>query len=72
MCVCQAERAQSAGQQWFDMPAPRLTAELKTDLKLLKLRGALDPSRHYKANDSQALPRYFQVCTLEEAFCGSV
>ena len=43
------------------MPAPQLTPQLKNDLKLLQMRGALDPARHYKANDSKKLPRYFQV-----------
>lgn len=43
------------------MPAPQLTPELKNDLRLLQMRNALDPSRHYKANDSKKPPRFFQV-----------
>jgi hypothetical protein len=43
------------------MPAPQLTPELKNDLRLLRMRGALDPARHYKKTHSQATPRYFQV-----------
>ena len=43
------------------MPAPQLTQELKNDLKLLRMRNALDPARHYKTADSKNLPRYFQV-----------
>ena len=27
------------------------------------MRSSLDPSRHYKANDSKEAPRYFQVGT---------
>ena len=54
----------STGSNWFDMKAPHLTSQLKNDLKVLKLRSALDPSRHYKANDSKKLPRYFQVGTV--------
>lgn len=57
----QAESSKSAGSGWFDMPAPQLTAELKNDLRLLKMRGALDPARHYKKTHSNSLPRYFQV-----------
>ena len=44
------------------MPAPQITPELKNDLKIIKLRSSLDPSRHYKANDSKEAPRYFQAC----------
>ena len=43
------------------MPAPQLTPELKNDLRLLRMRSALDPARHYKKTHSQATPRYFQV-----------
>lgn len=38
-----------------------MTPQLKNDLRLLQMRNALDPSHHYKANDSKKLPRYFQV-----------
>ncbi|KAK6254282.1 Fcf2 pre-rRNA processing [Theobroma cacao] len=52
----------TAGTAWFDMPAPTLTPELKKDLQLLKLRGAIDPKRHYKKDSkSKALPKYFQA-----------
>ncbi|KAL9253376.1 rRNA-processing protein fcf2-like protein [Drosera capensis] len=53
----------TAGKNWFDMPAPILTPELKLDLKLLKLRGVIDPKRHYVKGDakSKTLPKYFQA-----------
>ncbi|XP_022760790.1 rRNA-processing protein fcf2 [Durio zibethinus] len=58
----------TAGAAWFDMPAPTLTPELKKDLQLLKLRGAIDPKRHYKKESkSKALPKYFQVGTVVES-----
>ena len=38
-----------------------MTPELTNDLKLLKMRNALDPSQHYKGSDWKKLPRYFQV-----------
>ncbi|XVF62356.1 hypothetical protein PTKIN_Ptkin09bG0001000 [Pterospermum kingtungense] len=58
----------TAGSAWFDMPAPTLTPELKKDLQLLKLRGAIDPKRHYKKDSkSKALPKYFQVGTVVES-----
>ncbi|XP_016460845.1 rRNA-processing protein fcf2 [Nicotiana tabacum] len=58
----------TAGKNWFDMPAQTITPELKRDLQLLKLRGAMDPKRHYKKSDlkSKALPKYFQVGTVIE------
>ncbi|KAK9003160.1 hypothetical protein V6N11_060727 [Hibiscus sabdariffa] len=58
----------TAGSAWFDMPAPTLTPELKKDLQLLKLRGAIDPKRHYKKDSkSKALPKYFQARTVIES-----
>ncbi|KAL3518972.1 hypothetical protein ACH5RR_021561 [Cinchona calisaya] len=59
----------TAGKHWFDMPAPTLTPDLKKDLRLLKLRSALDPKRHYKKGDSRSktLPKYFQVGTVIES-----
>ena len=63
LCM-QARRALSSGCQWFDMKAPHITPQLKNDLRLLQMRNALDPSRHYKANDSNKPPRYFQVGTV--------
>lgn len=57
----QAAREKSAGRGWYEMQAPEVTSELKNDLKLLRMRNALDPSRHYKASDWRKLPRYFQV-----------
>ncbi|CAK9160879.1 unnamed protein product [Ilex paraguariensis] len=59
----------TAGKNWFDMPAPTITPELKKDLQLLKLRSAIDPKRHYKKGDSKsrALPKYFQLGTVIES-----
>ena len=65
MCVCMQEaREKSTGSGWYEMQAPEMTAELKNDLKLLRMRGALDPSQHYKASDWKKLPRYFEVSEL--------
>ncbi|KAL2470210.1 Fcf2 pre-rRNA processing protein [Abeliophyllum distichum] len=59
----------TAGKNWFDMPAPVITPELKKDLQLLKLRSAIDPTRHYKKGNSKSktLPKYFQVGTVIES-----
>ncbi|KAI5664938.1 hypothetical protein M9H77_24261 [Catharanthus roseus] len=58
----------TAGKNWFDMPAPTITPELKKDLQILKLRSVIDPKRHYKKGDSKSktLPKYFQVGTVIE------
>lgn len=63
------QKKDTAGSQWFDMPAPVLTPELKKDLQLLKLRSVIDPKRHYKKSDakSKTLPKYFQVGTIVES-----
>ncbi|CAK8568290.1 unnamed protein product [Lathyrus sativus] len=51
---------------WFGMPAQTMTPELQRNLKLQKLRGAIDPKRHYKKCDSNSktLPKYFQIGTV--------
>jgi hypothetical protein len=54
-------REKSAGKGWYEMEAPQMTPELQNDLKLLRMRNALDPSQHYKGSDWKKLPRYFQV-----------
>ncbi|XP_056132146.1 deoxynucleotidyltransferase terminal-interacting protein 2 [Lampris incognitus] len=59
-----AEREKTTGDGWFNMKAPELTQELKGDLKLLKMRGSLDPKRFYKKNDRDGFPKYFQVGTV--------
>ncbi|XP_075487491.1 rRNA-processing protein fcf2-like [Primulina tabacum] len=59
----------TAGSNWFDMPAQTITPELKKDLQLLKLRSVIDPKRHYKKGDSKSktLPKYFQASTVIES-----
>lgn len=56
----------TAGAKWFDMPAVSLTPEMKREIQLLKMRNVLDPKRHYKANDSKEIPKYFQIGTVVE------
>ncbi|RID43582.1 hypothetical protein BRARA_I00433 [Brassica rapa] len=58
----------TTGSNWFDMPAPTMTPELKRDLQLLKLRNVMDPKKHYKrvASSSKLAEKYFQVGTVIE------
>jgi hypothetical protein len=51
---------------WFDLPAQQITDEVKRDLRLLRLRGAMDPQRFYKSLDDTKFPKYFQLGTVVE------
>ncbi|NWU38282.1 TDIF2 protein, partial [Hylia prasina] len=62
-----AEREKTTGDGWFGMKAPEITSELKNDLKVLKMRGSLDPKHFYKKNDRDGLPKYFQVGTVVDS-----
>merc|ERR1711994_379184 len=54
-------REKTKGSDWFDMKAPEMTEEVKRDLEVLQMRGAIDPKRFYKKNDRNVLPKYFQI-----------
>ncbi|KAJ3694799.1 hypothetical protein LUZ60_000176 [Juncus effusus] len=56
----------TTGKNWFDMPAPTVTPELKTELEILKLRSVIDPKRHLKKGSDKSNPKYFQVGTVIE------
>ena len=56
-----AERDKTKGKDWFDMKAPEVTPELQNELDVLKMRGAVDPTRFYKRADMAAPPKFFQV-----------
>ena len=59
---------QTAGRQWFDLPAQQLTDGTRRDLKLLQLRGTFDPKRFYKSSDhKKGLPKFFQIGTVVES-----
>ncbi|EEB09618.1 rRNA processing protein Fcf2 [Schizosaccharomyces japonicus yFS275] len=51
----------TAGSDWFEMPAGELTESVKRDIQLLKMRNVLDPKRHYRRDTSTSLPKYFQM-----------
>lgn len=58
----------SKGQprKWYSIPTKEITPEVKMDLKILKLRNALDPKRFYKSNDDSKLPERFEFGTVVE------
>lgn len=41
-------------------------SQVKTDLRLLALRGAFDPKRFYRNPDATKFPKYFQMGTVVE------
>ncbi|KAI4215915.1 MAG: hypothetical protein LQ351_001903 [Letrouitia transgressa] len=59
------EAQTDAGPQWFYMPTT--DPSLKRDIQLLKLRGVIDPKRHYKQEPKKSsLPRFAQQGTVIE------
>ncbi len=59
-----AKKAQdTAGPAWYNLPKPEMTPELEKDLKLIRMRSALDPKRHYK-NGPLLTSQYFHVGTV--------
>eukprot|EP00003_Mantamonas_plastica_P022798 TRINITY_DN394_c0_g2_i1.p1 TRINITY_DN394_c0_g2~~TRINITY_DN394_c0_g2_i1.p1 ORF type:complete len:379 (-),score=120.72 TRINITY_DN394_c0_g2_i1:114-1250(-) len=58
---------ETSGKGWFDMPATQLTPEIMQELKVLRMRGYLDPKRHYKSQDSKKIPKFFQIGTWVES-----
>ncbi|KAM3165369.1 rRNA-processing protein FCF2 [Lachancea thermotolerans] len=60
-----ATKKPSTTEQWFTLPKPELTRELKRDLLVLKHRAALDPKRHYK-KEKWTVPERFSVGTIVE------
>ncbi|KAI4503116.1 hypothetical protein M0802_002160 [Mischocyttarus mexicanus] len=55
------ERNKTKGKEWFNLPAPEVTDEIKHDLEVIQMRSALDPKHFYKKNDLKVLPKYFQI-----------
>lgn len=48
-------------RKWYELPAPELTPEVKNDLRVLQLRGVLNPKRFYKRPDNKRFPDRFQI-----------
>ena len=54
------------GDGWFNMRGEKMTPELERDLKLLAMRDALDPHRHYKKGEKIGVNKIVQVGTIVE------
>ncbi|KAK9480359.1 Fcf2 pre-rRNA processing-domain-containing protein [Lipomyces japonicus] len=61
-----AVKEATAGDKWFNLPKTEITPTIKRDLQLLKMRGVLDPKRHYRKENDKELPKYFQTGTIVE------
>ncbi|KAL8944394.1 MAG: hypothetical protein Q9216_000445 [Gyalolechia sp. 2 TL-2023] len=58
----------NAGPDWFHMPQTKLTAGMRRDLQLLKMRSTWDPKRHYKSDNRRPLiPEYTQIGTIMQS-----
>eukprot|EP00924_Labyrinthula_sp_SR-Ha-C_P002607 augustus_masked-scaffold_13-processed-gene-1.2-mRNA-1 protein AED:0.42 eAED:0.42 QI:0/-1/0/1/-1/1/1/0/601 len=55
-----AQREQEKSLEWGALKSADMTEEAKINLEALQMRGALDPKRHYKSNDTSELPSTFQ------------
>jgi len=60
------EREETAGKGWYNLPKTELTNKIKNDLQIIKMRNVLDAKHHYKRNDTNKLPKYFQMGTIVE------
>jgi hypothetical protein len=56
-----AERDKTKGKDWFNMPTGEMTDEAKNDLMMIKMRSGLHKDKFFKSNDTDALPKFFQV-----------
>ncbi|KAJ1656011.1 hypothetical protein IWQ61_004341 [Dispira simplex] len=63
-----SQEARKKTQEWSTMETPIMTPELKQDLQLLSLRGALDQTRFHKRDKKRlTIPTEFQMGTVIEA-----
>uniref|UniRef100_A0A2M4CRC4 Putative fcf2 pre-rrna processing n=1 Tax=Anopheles darlingi TaxID=43151 RepID=A0A2M4CRC4_ANODA len=62
------ERQKTKGKNWFNLPAPEMTPELKNQMELIQMRTVLDPKKYYqRAEKKRKLPKYFQIGTVLES-----
>ncbi|KAL9096263.1 MAG: hypothetical protein Q9163_006458 [Psora crenata] len=61
------DRKATVGERWLNLPRTNLTPELERDLRVLRMRGVLDPKRHYKKDNTKSLaPEFSQVGEIIE------
>lgn len=52
----------NTGEKWFNMPATKVTPEILTELRLMKMRHVFDP-KHFMKQDKTKIAKYFQFGT---------
>ena len=58
----------TAGSKWGDMAAPVMTAEVRRELKIIRLRQYANPKRFYKALDNKGkAPKFFHLGNVEDS-----
>lgn len=57
----------NASKEWFELPAQEITDDVKTDLRVLRLRSAFDPKQFYKKFDETKFPTNFQFGRVVES-----
>ncbi|KAL9646100.1 hypothetical protein ABK040_007978 [Willaertia magna] len=65
------KKKDNLGKNWFNMPAPRMTPELKQELMAIKLKNAaesegkkLKKDKVIEEDELSKLPKYFQIGTI--------
>jgi len=53
-------------KSWFQLPTQDITEEVKTDLRVLRLRSTFDPKQFYKRFDDTKFPKQFHFGTVVE------
>ena len=56
----------NASKEWFDLPSQEINDEVKTELRVLRLRSAFDPKQFYKKFDETKFPSKFQFGRVVE------
>jgi len=60
-----AAKPDTAGSNWYNLPATRLTPELKADLAALQMRHIDSPKKFSKSGNKKLVtPKYFQIGTV--------
>ena len=58
---------EKSSKAWFELPTQEITEEVKTDLRVLRLRSAYDPKHFYRKFDDTKFPKQFQFGTVVES-----
>ena len=64
--VRKKKQEETAGKGWYNLPKTEITEDIKRDLQLIKMRNVLNRKQHYKRNDTNKMPKYFQIGTIVE------